>query len=233
MIDSTDKWYDTINDKQLNLTIFLDLKKAFDTVNHVILIGKLRKYGGRDIAGDWIQSFLENRKQYCAANGFNSGTRTVTCGSPQGSCFGTLLFLIYLNGLEKCLIDSKARKQNLFNVCKTSSFYDSYVQNIDNWTPTFLLVEQFITFDRAVMVYKIFSKLCTENLWNKLNLKTHYSRYNTRLCRSIQISKYNLKYAKKRFSYSALKIWNEIPFSIRELPTHYPFKKQLKMYLMS
>ena len=52
LIDSTDKLYDTMNDKQLNLTIFLDSKKAFDTVNDVILEGKLRKYGIRDIAGD-------------------------------------------------------------------------------------------------------------------------------------------------------------------------------------
>ena len=43
LIDSTDKWYGNINDKQLNLTIFLDLKKAFDTVDHAVLIGKLRK----------------------------------------------------------------------------------------------------------------------------------------------------------------------------------------------
>ena len=61
LIDRTDKLYDTINDKHLNLTIVLYLKKAFDTVNHVILVGKLRKYGIRDIAGDWIQSYLENR----------------------------------------------------------------------------------------------------------------------------------------------------------------------------
>ena len=108
LIDSTDKWNDNINDKQLNLTIFLDLKKAFDTVDHAILIGKLRKYGIRDIAGDWIQSYLENRKQYCAANGLNSGTKTVTCGILQGSCLGPLLFIIYLNDFEKCLVDSKA-----------------------------------------------------------------------------------------------------------------------------
>ena len=94
LINSTDKWYEKINDKQLNLTIFLDLKKAFDTVNYAILMGKLRKYGIRDIAGDWIKSYLENRKSYCAANGLNSGTKTVTCGIPQGSFLGPLLFLI-------------------------------------------------------------------------------------------------------------------------------------------
>ena len=80
----------------------------FDTVNHTILIGKLRKYDIRDIAGDWIQSYLENRKQFCAANGLNSGTKTVTCGILQGSCLGPLLFMIYFIDFEKCLIDSKA-----------------------------------------------------------------------------------------------------------------------------
>ena len=97
-----------VTDKQLNLAIFLHLKKAFDTVNHAILIGKLRKYSIRDIAGDWIQSYLENKKQYCAANGLNSGLKTVTCGVPQGSYLGPLLFMIYLNDFEKCLVDSNA-----------------------------------------------------------------------------------------------------------------------------
>ena len=86
-----------------------------------------------------------------------------------------------------------------------------------NWTPKFLSVKQLITFDRAVMVYMIFNKLCPENLWNKFNLRPHHSRYNTRFCRSIQIPKYNLEYAKKGFSYSAPKAWKEIPLSITEL----------------
>jgi len=55
----------------------------------------------------------------------------------------------------------------------------------------------------------------------------------TQFCRNIQIPKYNLEYAKKGFSYSALKTLNEIPLSTRELPTLFHFKKQLKMYLMS
>ena len=62
----------------------------------------------------------------------------------------------------------------------------------DNWTPKFLAVEQFNTFDRAVTVYKSFNKLCPENLWNKYHLRSHCSRYNTRFCRNIQI---NLEYA--------------------------------------
>ena len=73
-----------------------------------ILIGKLRKYDIRDIAGDWIQSYLENRNQYCSTNGLNSGTKTITCGVLQSSCLGPLLFVIHSNDLEICLIDSKA-----------------------------------------------------------------------------------------------------------------------------
>ena len=87
--------------------IFLFCSKFHNAVNHEILIGNWRKYGIRDIAGDWIQSYLEDRKQYSAVNGLKSGTRTVTCGIPQGSYLGPLLCKIYLNDCKKCLIDSK------------------------------------------------------------------------------------------------------------------------------
>ena len=95
-IDSTDH-------KQLNLAIFLDLKKAFDTVDHRILLEKLRKYDVRERSGDWLQSYLENR-----GNGYESRPRTATCSIPQGSCLGPFLFIIYLNDFEKCLKVSKA-----------------------------------------------------------------------------------------------------------------------------
>ena len=94
--------------KQLNLAIFLDLKKAFDTVDHKILLEKLRKYGIRELFGDWFQSYIENRRQYCATNGYESRSKTVACGIPQGSCLGPLLIIIYLNDFEKCLKVSKA-----------------------------------------------------------------------------------------------------------------------------
>ena len=82
--------------------MILDLNKAFDTVNHKSLLEKLKKYGIRDIAGDWLQSYLKNRRQYCTANGIESGTKAVTCGIPQGSCLGPLLFIIFmiLNNFE-------------------------------------------------------------------------------------------------------------------------------------
>ena len=69
---------------------------------------KLRRYGMRDTAGNWFQSYLDQRTQFCAANGQKSMAREVTCGIPQGSCFRPLLFIIYLNDLENCLKFSQA-----------------------------------------------------------------------------------------------------------------------------
>ena len=81
----------------------------------------------------------------------------------------------------------------------------------DNWTSKFLAVEQLIAFNRAVMVYKTFTKLYPEYLWNTYHLRSYYSRYNTRFCRNIQIPKYNLEYAKKGISYSASKLGIKSP----------------------
>jgi len=79
------------------------------------------------------------------------------------------------------------------------SFRKQNDEGEDKWTLNFLAVKQLTTFDRAVMVYQIRNKLCLENLWNEFHLRSHYSRYNTRFCRNIQISKYNLEYEKKDF----------------------------------
>ena len=103
----------------------------------------------------------------------------------------------------------------------------------DDWSKNLLPVKQLITFDRSVMIYKILNRLCPENLWNKFQRRSHYSNYNTRFCENLQIPKYNLEHSKKRFSYTALKAWNEILMTIRELPTLYQYKRQLKSHLTS
>ena len=108
LICSTDYWYENIDHKKLNLTIFLDLKKAFDTVDHRNMVEKLMSYGIRGISGNWFKSYLHNRQQYCSLNGKKSKNREVTCGIPQGSCLGPLLFILYLNDFERCLKYSKA-----------------------------------------------------------------------------------------------------------------------------
>ena len=83
--------------------IFVDLEKAFDTVNHKILIDKLNVFGFRDQTNMLLKSYLYNRKQFVSINGFDSNINTIKCGVPRGSCLGPLLFLIYINDFRFCL----------------------------------------------------------------------------------------------------------------------------------
>ena len=80
--------------------VFIDLQKAFDTVNHDILCDKIAQYGFRGISQQIIKSFLSNRKQYVSINGFESTEQLIKCGVPQGSTLGPLLFLLYINDMH-------------------------------------------------------------------------------------------------------------------------------------
>jgi len=100
------KLYDNITtslDKKLcTVGLFLDLSKAFDTLDHKILVSKLNNYGIRGVANSWIQNYLHDRNQYVVFNQQSSSTSPITCGVPQGSILGPLLFLLYINDLPKC-----------------------------------------------------------------------------------------------------------------------------------
>ena len=92
--------------KSYSCGVFVDLEKAFDTVNHSILISKLRYYGLKEPSLSWLSSYLSNRSQQVSLNGQLSTPKQVTCGVPQGSILGPLLFLIYINDMNKAINNS-------------------------------------------------------------------------------------------------------------------------------
>ena len=102
LIRFTDFCYDQISKSKYVGMVALDLRKAFDTVDHNILLSKLQLYGFNTTPVGWFKSYLSDRTQLCCINGANSETKIVTCGVPQGSILGPLLFIIYINDIVTC-----------------------------------------------------------------------------------------------------------------------------------
>ena len=83
------------------MAVFCDLSKAFDVINHKILLHKLNNYGLRGKINAWFQSYLSDRTQYVEIGGTKSNSQQIRCGVPQGSILGPLLYLIYVNDIHK------------------------------------------------------------------------------------------------------------------------------------
>ena len=129
LLKCSNDWYLNLDKGHYTSVTFIDLKKAFDTVDHQILLQKLRVYGlaGKEIS--WFQSYLDNRKQCCKVNGHMSKLENIHFGVPRGSCLGPLLFLIYINDLPLALDSSNV---NMY-ADDTSIYYSSKsISSINN-----------------------------------------------------------------------------------------------------
>ena len=100
LIMLVDKISEALDKGDLAIGVFLDFSKAFDTVDHQILLQKLELYGIKGIYNDWFKSYLENRTQYVTYNGVKSDPQIIKYGVPQGSILGPLLFLLYINDIS-------------------------------------------------------------------------------------------------------------------------------------
>ena len=136
-----DKISNALENGEYVMGLFLDFSKAFDTVNHDILFTKLKFYGIRGTALDWFESYLSNRMQYVEYNGVQSSKQRISCGVPQGSILGPILFLLYINDLasvsEKLFAILFADDSNMFLTGKNPNdlvtIMNEEIKHVTDW----------------------------------------------------------------------------------------------------
>ena len=141
LLEITDQIYSKLDDDNCAIGVFLDLSKAFDTIDHKILLYKLHHYGFRGVIGDWFSSYLSNRKQYTYCNKAQSALGTIETGVPQGSVLGPILFTIFVNDLANAMNDAKPRlfadDTNIFyfsnKVDDLAKVINSELTKLDEW----------------------------------------------------------------------------------------------------
>ena len=94
-----DKVNHAVENNKTTIGVYLDLSKAFDTIDHNILLHKLEHCGFRGVVHEWFDSYLSDRQQYVQFHNSKSEPQRVICGVPQGSILGPLLFILYINDI--------------------------------------------------------------------------------------------------------------------------------------
>ena len=134
--------YDCFNNGEFMISVLLDFKKAFDTVDHDILLGKLHKLGIRGVERDWFRSYLYSREHVdvggvCSSKDIGMGN----CSVPQESVIGPLLFLVYINDMKQCsdkfsfihYADDATVSLSGKNLVETINLANAELENIDKW----------------------------------------------------------------------------------------------------
>ena len=141
LINITENIRKALDDGNIGRGVFVDFQKAFDTVDHQILLAKLNHYRIHGVSNNWFKSYLSNRKYYVSINGFDSGLTTINCGVAQGSVLGPFLFLSYLNDLNQaiqfCKVHHFADDTNLLSLSnslkKLNKLVNADLKHLVDW----------------------------------------------------------------------------------------------------
>ena len=159
-LELVDRIYTSLDDGKPAISVFLDLSKAFDTLDHDILIQKLSFYGINGVALEWFKSYLQNRYQYVDYNGHCSDLLPLTTGVPQGSILGPLLFIIYMNDIHFACHNFKpiiyADDTNLFSpICSFDCTVNSEAPNVsDTINNELSLVQEWLNINKLSLNVK-------------------------------------------------------------------------------
>ena len=140
LLKNTDGRYIELDLGKLVGLVFIDNKKAFDTVDHNILRQKLNYYDMQQSELLWFQPYLSNQEQFCRVNGTDSEINSINIGIPQGSCLGPLLFIIYINDLHQAVLDSTVSMSaddtslcyQSFDINKLNEVIDNDLEKLQN-----------------------------------------------------------------------------------------------------